>query len=119
MAAALRPRSLGDGRGRLRPLERLLRARQPSIVHGAEATSVVGELYYFGGVDCPVGLVRVRAWFYDEGGPVVGGTAWESVQSTGEGAEVSGREPLPFEARGRASEAPAAASLRFTAVECL
>ena len=91
----------------------------PSIVHGAEAASVVGELYYFGGVDSPVGLVRVRAWFNDEGGRVVGGTAWESVQSTGEGAEVSGREPLPFEARGRVSEAPAAASLRFTAVECL
>ena len=64
-------------------------------------------------------VVRVRAWFYNERGHLVGATVWESVQSTGEGAEVTGREPLPFEAYGQASEAPMSAALRFTAVECL
>lgn len=89
------------------------------IVPDFGIASVVGELRYLGGVDCPVGLVRVRAWFYNEGSDLIGKTVWESMQSTGEGAEVTGREPLPFEAYGQASEAPASAALRFTAVECL
>ncbi len=90
-----------------------------SIVPDFGIASVVGELRYLGGVDCPVGLVRVRAWFYDDVGSLVGETVWESVQSTGEGGEVTGREPLPFEAVGQISELPASAALRFTAVECL
>jgi len=81
--------------------------------------AVTGELGYLGGVDCAVGLVRVRTWFYDEAGEVVGETAWESTQSTGEGGEVTGREPLPFEAYGQVTEAAASAALRFTAVSCL
>jgi hypothetical protein len=89
------------------------------IVPDFGIASVVGELRYLGGVDCPVGLVRVRTWFYNEGSDLIGKTVWESMQSTGEGAEVTGREPLPFEAYGQASEAPASAALRFTAVECL
>lgn len=91
----------------------------PSIVPDFGIASVVGELRYLGGVDCPVGLVRVRAWFYDDGGVLVGETVWESVQSTGEGGEVTGRESLPFEAVGQISRLPASAALRFTAVECL
>lgn len=63
--------------------------------------------------------MRVRAWFYDDGGVLVGETVWESVQSTGEGGEVTGRESLPFEAVGQISRLPASAALRFTAVECL
>jgi hypothetical protein len=91
----------------------------PEIVPDFAAASVTGELSYLGGVDCAVGLVRVRAWFYSGGGTMIGGTVWESVQSTGDGGEVTGREPLPFEAHGQVSEAPASAALRFTAVECL
>jgi hypothetical protein len=91
----------------------------PEIVPDFGIASVVGELRYRGGVDCPVGLVRVRTWFYDERGHLVGATVWESVQSTGEGAEVTGREPLPFEAYGQASETPASAAVRFTGVECV
>lgn len=91
----------------------------PTIVPDFGIASVVGEFHYRGGVDCPVGKVRVRAWFYDERGNVIGRTVWESMQSTGDGAEVTGREPLPFEAYGPASESPASAALRFTAVECL
>jgi hypothetical protein len=99
--------------------EGIFELQNPEIVPDFGITSVVGELRYLGGVDCPVGLVRVRAWFYNEGDDLIGKTVWESVQSTGEGAEVTGREPLPFEAYGQASEAPASAELRFTAVECL
>ncbi|MGH3010957.1 MAG: hypothetical protein ACRDMY_03790 [Gaiellaceae bacterium] len=93
--------------------------QNPEIVPDFGIASILGELRYLGGVDCPVGLVRVRAWFYNDRGHLIGATVWESVQSTGEGAEVAGREPLPFEAYGQASEAPASAALRFTAVECL
>jgi hypothetical protein len=50
---------------------------------------------------------------------VIGRTVWESVQSTGVGGEVTGREPLPFEAYGPISEEPASAALRFVAVGCL
>ena len=91
----------------------------PTIVPDFGVATVSGELNYRGGVDCPVGLVRVRTWFYNEGGQVVGRTLWESTQSTGDGAEITGREPLPFEAYGQISEAPSSAALRFTAAECL
>ena len=101
------------------PWEGMFDLGNPSIVPEFGSASVVGELRYLGGVDCPVGLVRVRAWFYVKGGALVGETVWESVQSTGEGGEVTGREPLPFEAIGQISELPASAALRFIAVECL
>ena len=91
----------------------------PTIVPDFGIASVVGELGYRGGVDCPVGVVRVRMWLYSERGQVVGKTVWLSTQSTGDGAEVTGREPLPFEAYATIAEAPASAVLRFTAVECL
>ena len=91
----------------------------PTIVPDFGVATVSGEFHYRGGVDCPVGLVRVRTWFYNEGGQVVGRTLWESTQSTGDGAEITGREPLPFEAYGQISEGPSSAALRFTAVECL
>jgi hypothetical protein len=99
--------------------EGMFELASPEIVPDFGVASVLGELRYLGGVDCQVGLVRVRTWFYNEPGHLVGATVWESVQSTGEGAEITGREPLPFEAYGQASEAPASAALRFTAVECL
>jgi len=99
--------------------EGIFELANPQIVSELAVASVIGELSYLGGVDCPVGLVRVRTWFYDDSGLVVGGTVWESVQSTGEGAEVTGREPLPFEAYGQVLEVPASAALRFIAVECL
>jgi hypothetical protein len=41
--------------------------QNPEIVPDFGIASVVGELRYLGGMDCPVGLVRVRAWFYNEG----------------------------------------------------
>jgi len=91
----------------------------PTIVPDFGVATVSGEFHYRGGVECPVGLVRVRTWFYSERGQVVGRTVWESTQSTGDGAEVTGREPLPFEAYGQISEGPSSAALRFTAVECL
>ena len=40
----------------------------PQIVPDVGVASVIGELSYLGGVDCPVGLVRVRTWF----GPCLG-----------------------------------------------
>ena len=91
----------------------------PQIVQDFPVASVIGELRYLGGVDCSIGLVKVRTWFYNGGGLVVGETVWESVQSTGPGAEVTGREPLPFEAYGQVAEGPSSAALRFTAVGCL
>jgi hypothetical protein len=90
-----------------------------SILPDFGYASLLGELSYNGGVDCPVGLVRVKAWFYSERGTRVGTGEWESVQSTGDGGEVTGREPLPFELVTRTDEGPASAALRFTAVECL
>ena len=101
------------------PGEGIFELGNPSIAPDFGIASVVGELRYLGGVDCPVGLVRVRAWFFGDGGALVGETVWKSVQSTGEGGEVMGREPLPFEAVGQISEPPASAALRFFAVECL
>ena len=49
----------------------------------------------------------------------VGTTLWESTQSTGDGAEVTGREPLVFEAIGTIDQAAESAVVRFLAVECL
>jgi hypothetical protein len=91
----------------------------PAIVPGPAAASIVGELRYSGGVDCQVGLVRVRFWLYDGGGREVGRGVWASTDSTGEGSEITGREPLPFEADAQVSAGPGSAALRFTAVECL
>ena len=101
------------------PWDGIFELGNPSIVPDFGIASVVGELRYLGGVDCPVGLVRVRAWFFGDGGALVGETVWRSVQSTGERGEVTGREPLPFEAVGQISGPPASAALRFFAVECL
>ncbi len=91
----------------------------PGILGGGGSAAVTGELSYLGGVDCPIGLVRVRAWLYDGRGRVVGETLWRSVDSTGEGGEVTGREPLPVDARAQVSAAASSAVLRFTAVRCL
>jgi hypothetical protein len=99
--------------------EGMFELANPQIQPDFGMASVLGELRYLGGVDCAVGLVRVKVWLYSERGIRVGTTVWESVQSTGDGGEVTGREPLPFEAVARIDEGPASAALRFTAVECL
>lgn len=99
--------------------EGIFELANPQIQPDFGQASVLGEFQYVGGVDCPVGLVRVKVWLYSESGIRVGTTVWESVQSTGDGGEVTGREPLPFEAVVRIDEGPASAALRFTAVECL
>jgi hypothetical protein len=83
----------------------------------AQATLAAG-LTYRGGVDCPVGLVRVKVWFFGEPG-LVGTALWESAQSTGEGGEVTGREPLPLEAYGTISQEATSAAVRVLSVECL
>ena len=83
----------------------------------AQATLAAG-LTYRGGVDCSVGLVRVKVWFFGEPG-LVGTALWESAQSTGEGGEVTGREPLPFEAYGTIEQEATSAAVRFLSVECL
>ena len=87
--AAPRPRAAGtgggmDGRRRAaRPAagtiavdygrwDGVFELANPTIVPDFGVASVVGEFDYRGGVDCPVGLVRVRTWFYNEGGQVVG-----------------------------------------------
>lgn len=82
-------------------------------------STVVGELKYLGGVDCQVGLVVVKSWYFNASGERVGTGLWESTFATGEGGEVTGREPLPFEAWGSVSEFAESAALRFTRVECL
>jgi hypothetical protein len=66
-----------------------------------------------------VGLVRARTWLYDDRGRVVGETLWLSTDSTGEGAEVTGREPLPFDARAQVSQDASSAVVRFGVVQCL
>jgi hypothetical protein len=91
----------------------------PGILRGGGFASVTGELSYLGGVDCPVGLVRARTWLYDDRGRVVGETLWLSTDSTGEGAEVTGREPLPFDARAQVSQDASSAVVRFGVVQCL
>ena len=91
----------------------------PTIVPDFGMASVMGELRYFGGVDCgQVRRVVVRGWFYNAKGQFVGPALWESAYATGEGGEVSGREGLPFEAYGNVSELPESAVLRFVKVEC-
>ena len=90
----------------------------PEILPDFAQATVYGSLQYNGGIDCPVGLVRVKAWLFGDGGLHVGTTVWEASQSTG-GAEVTGREPLPFEAIAMIQQAAESAVLRFTAVECL
>jgi hypothetical protein len=91
----------------------------PGVLRGGGFASVTGELSYLGGVDCPVGLVRARTWLYDDRGRVDGETLWLSTDSTGEGAEVTGREPLPFDARAQASQDASSAVVRFGVVQCL
>jgi hypothetical protein len=71
-----------------------------------------------GGMDCVVGLVRVKVWLFG-GGRHVGTTVWESTQSTGDGGEVSGREPIVFEAISAIDQEAVSAVVRFIAVECL
>ena len=44
---------------------------------------------------------------------------WEGTQSTGDGAEVSGREPVVFEAISTIDQEAVSAVVRFIAVECL
>jgi hypothetical protein len=90
----------------------------PAIQPDFAQATITGELRYLGGVDCQVGLVRVKAWLFG-GGLHVGTTMWESTQSTGDGGEVSGREPVPFEAISAIDQAAESAVLRFVAVECL
>jgi hypothetical protein len=91
----------------------------PEILPDFGQATVVGALRYAGGMDCPVGLVRVKAWLFGDGALHVGTTVWESTQSTGDGAEVTGREPVVFEAVSRIDQAAVSAVLRFTAVDCL
>ena len=90
----------------------------PELVPDFGQATLAAGLAYRGGVDCPVGLVRVKVWFFGEPG-LVGTALWESAQSTGEGGEVTGREPLPFEAYGQIDQEATSAAVRFTAVECL
>jgi hypothetical protein len=90
----------------------------PEIVPDFGMASVLGELRYFGGVDCTIHRIVVRGWFYSGNGQFVGTALWESAYSTGEGGEVTGREGLPFEAYGTVSELPESAALRFVKVEC-
>ena len=93
--------------------------QNPAIQPDFGQATVVGELRYFGGLDCAVGTVRVRVWFYSGSGRRVGTGMWDSGVSTGDGGEVTGREPLPFEAYATISEGPESAAIRFTAAECL
>ncbi len=93
--------------------------QNPAIQPDFGQATVVGGLRYFGGLDCPVGTVRVRVWFYSGSGRRVGSGTWDSGVSTGDGGEVTGREPLPFEAYATISEGPESAAIRFTAAECL
>lgn len=90
----------------------------PEIVPDFGQATLAAGFAYRGGLDCPVGLVRVKVWFFGEPG-LVGTALWESVQSTGEGGEVTGREPLPFEAYGQIDQQATSAAVRFTAVECV
>jgi hypothetical protein len=122
----------GDDNGRGRPTapplgtiavdygqwDGMFEVASPEIVPDFGMASVLGELRYFGGVDCTIHRIVVRGWFYSGNGQFVGTARWESAYSTGEGGEVSGREGLPFEAYGTVSELPESAALRFVKVEC-
>jgi hypothetical protein len=90
----------------------------PEIIPDFAQATVSGGLRYYGGMDCVVGLVRVKVWLFG-GGRHVGTTVWESTQSTGDGAEVSGREPIVFEAISTIDQEAVSAVVRFIAVECL
>jgi hypothetical protein len=81
--------------------------------------TVTGELKYLGGVACPIGLVEVRGWWFDGSGRRLGTGLWESTWATGEGAEVSQREPLYVEVIGDATGSVSSAALRVTKVRCL
>ena len=91
----------------------------PAMLPEFGLATVVAEFRYLGGVDCSIGLVRVRGWFFNGSGKRVGTGLWESVYSTREGGEVTGREQLPFEAYGTVTEVAESVALRVTAVECL
>jgi hypothetical protein len=90
----------------------------PEIIPDFAQATVSGGLRYYGGMACPVGLVRVKVWLFG-GGRQVGTTVWESTQSTGDGAEVSGREPVVFEAISTIDQEAVSAVVRFVAVECI
>jgi hypothetical protein len=98
--------------------EGIFELESPEIVPDFGQATLAAGFAYRGGVDCPVGLVRVKVWFFGEPG-LVGTALWESVQSTGDGGEITGREPLPFEAYGQIDQEATSAAVRFTAVECL
>jgi hypothetical protein len=98
--------------------EGIFQLENPEIFPDFAQATLAAGLTYRGGVDCPVGLVRVKVWFFGEPG-LVGTALWESAQSTGEGGEVTGREPLPFEAYGTISQEATSAAVRFLSVECL
>ncbi|MGH3042910.1 MAG: hypothetical protein ACRDNG_14445 [Gaiellaceae bacterium] len=98
--------------------EGMFELESPEIVPDFGQATLAAGLAYMGGVDCPVGLVRVKVWFFGETG-LVGTALWESAQSTGAGGEVTGREPVPFEAYGAIDQEATSAAVRFTAVECL
>lgn len=101
------------------PWDGMFEVSGAEIVPDFGLASVTGELRYFGGVDCPIGMIIVHGWFYGPRGDFIGKALWESPYATGEGGEVTGREGLPFEAYGVVSEAPESARLRFTRVDCL
>lgn len=92
---------------------------QMELVPDFALSTVVGEFKYLGGVDCQVGLIVVKSWYFNANGERVGTGLWESTFATGEGGEVTGREPLPFEAYGSVSEYAESAAMRFTRVDCL
>ncbi|HSK15460.1 MAG TPA: hypothetical protein VK915_04760 [Gaiellaceae bacterium] len=81
--------------------------------------TVTGQLRYLGGIDCQVGFVEVRAWFFGDGGGRIGTGLWESTWATGEGGEVSQREPLFMEVIGDVTGPVSSAALRVTDVRCL
>jgi hypothetical protein len=91
----------------------------PEITPDFGFAAVTGEFRYLGGIDCQVGLIVAKVWFYDGGGRRIGDGVWESSYATGAGGEVTGREPLPFEAYGPISELPESAFVRFTKADCL
>src|SRR5262245_47836756 len=59
--------------------EGMFELASPAILPDFAQASVTGELRYLGGVDCQVGLVRVKGWLFGDGGLHVGTTVWEST----------------------------------------
>ena len=81
---------------------------------------MTGEFRYLGGATCSqVGVVELRGRFYSPSGRPIGNGLWESIWVTGNGAEVSQREPLYLEFYGSVTEEAASARIRFTRVDCL